>query len=300
MRADLENIPGLKARSLRTKTYDPEDYAPIYRKDWKINAHTVRAKLFYGGATDRQPLVVLMAGFKGPGGAANFFQTMPKLIAEAGGATLIVRHKLSIDIPGRVVDTFMAIQKAVENPVIDPERVYLVGLSSGGMQGLHMMIRPIHDALNPGAFKLAGMVLAYPSCRAQFEDTDVLPVPTLILTGARDKETPPDQCDDFIGEANGAAFMTHIQFPNAGHSWMFSKPVRTYTEGSWAPCGRLFVDKDGYWYSVNNTISSKDLGFYGYIEKTEATCKEQIQLTSGRVDEAYEQTVQHILEMIRK
>jgi dienelactone hydrolase len=301
LRTGTENIPGLKSRTVRFTSYDPEDYAPIYRKDWKINEHKLRAKLFYKDSDSPLPLVVLLHGFGGQGGATHFFRTIPIKIAEAGGASLTITHKLSIDIPGRVVDTFMAINEAVKNPIVDPNRIYIVGLSAGGMQGLHMMIRPIHKELNTANFTLAGMVLAYPNCRAKFEETDVLPIPTLLLTGAHDNDTPGDQCIDFIKEADGYAFMKHIRFPDAGHSWMFSKRAQTSSGKSWSPCGRLHIDKEGYWhwYGSNETTSSKELGFYGWLEKTDGICPGHVVSKRGRVNDAYDKTVEHILDMIR-
>jgi dienelactone hydrolase len=244
---------------------------------------------------------VLLHGFDGQGGATDFFRTIPTKIADAGGASLVITHKLSIDIPGRVVDTFMAINEAVKNPIVDANRVYIVGLSAGGMQASHMMIRPIHSELNTANFTLAGMVLAYPNCRGKFEQTDVLPIPTLLLTGAYDNDTPGDQCIDFIKEANGSAFMRHIQFPDAGHSWMFSKRARTSSDRSWSPCGRLHIDKEGYWhwYGSNKSTTSKDLGFYAWVEKTGDICAGNVVSKRGRVESAYQKTVEHILEMIR-
>lgn len=301
LKAEVDRIPGLKSRTLRYTNYDPGDYAPVFQQNWKINPRKRRAKLFYQSAESPMPLVVLLHGFQGQGGATHFFNTMPLKIAEAGGASLVIRHRLSTDIPGRVVDTFMAINEAVKQPFIDSQRVYVFGVSAGGMQGLHMMHRPIHDTLNPGNFTLAGLVLAYPNCRAKFERPDVLPIPTLVLTGDRDNFTPDSQCSDHIQEVNGNAFMRQVRFPNAGHSWMFSKRARTDTYRSWAPCGRLPIDAEGYWHwhGENVSTSSKDLGFYDWLDKTDGLCAGNTTSMSGRVEYAYDRTVGYILDMVR-
>lgn len=298
---DGDKIPGLKARALRYVNYDPGDYAPVFQNNWKTKPRKRRAKLFYKNSDSPMPLVVLLHGFSGQGGARHFFNTIPIKIAEEGGASLVIRHRLSTDIPGRVVDTFMAINEAVKNPFIDPDRIYVFGVSAGGMQGLHMMHRPIHDALNDGNFKLAGLVLAYPNCRGKFESPEILPIPTLILTGDQDRFTPGSQCTDHIDEVGGASFMRQIHFANAGHSWMFSKNASTDSYRSWAPCGRLHIDAEGYWhwFGDNQSTSSRDLGFYDWLDKTDGLCAGPTTSKSGRVDEAYDRTIEYILEMVR-
>lgn len=290
--------PGLKPGGFWFGSYDPGDYGPVYRGDWKLDQGDRWALMPFGPEEGERPLVVLMHGLQGPEGAKHFFHTTPRLIADAGGVALVVRHESSTGIPGRVVDTFLAVRKAVQDPRVDPKRVYLVGLGDGGLQALHMISRRIHDELNPGTFKIAGMVLAYPNCRTRFEETEVLRVPTLFLTGALDREAPPGFCDTFIREANSEAFMKRIEFPDAGHDWMFSRPLKVVTESSWGACGRQFIDREGYWHSADKTISSKFYGYYDYIDKAGAACKRPVRKAFGRVDEAYGKTMEYILAMI--
>lgn len=297
---DLNRVPGHKARALRYRSYDPGDYAALFSGNWQTKAHTNKARLYYGEKSGKRPLVVLIPGLEGPNGAAHFFQTMPRSIAQAGGATLYVLHKPSIGVPGRVIDTFMAIRKAVLDPRIDPERVYLVGVGGGGLQALHMAMKPIHEELNQRVFKVAGMVLAYPTCRTQFESADIVPIPTLMLTGALDTVAPPEHCDSFIREVHGEAFIKRIEFQNAGHDWLYGKAWKTETRNSPISCGREFVDRDGYWSTAENKISSQSQDYYRYTEKVRARCEKPVLTTFGRVESAYDTTVRYVLAMIKQ
>ncbi len=299
---DTDNIPGLSARPLRFKTFDPGDYGPVMSGSGQImKEHTLRGKLFYDQDTpDPKPLVVLMHGFGGIGGAKAFFVEMPKRIAEVGGATLVIRHKLSIDIPGRTVDTFKGIEAAVKKfDFIDPDRIYLVGLSAGGMSALNMAQHAIYDRLNEGSYSIAGMVLAYPSCRVKFVENDVLPIPVTILAGAKDKETPASDCASYIEEVGGQNFITLTLFPNAGHSWAFSHGLRTSQRKSWAGCGRLVVHPNGQWSNEAGTLHTKDMTFYEWIDRMQNTCRKEILHTYGRDQEAYDATIKAVLNMLR-
>ncbi len=254
--------------------------------------------VYHGSKEGKQPLVVLMHGFSGVGGAADAYSKITKMLAGKKASTLIMKYRLSIDVPGRVVATFEGIKEAVKLPWIDSNRIYLVGLSTGGMQAIHSIVKTVHDPLNDGSFSIAGIMGVYPSCRVKFEESETIGTKVVLITGELDNETPPQQCIDFINEAGIQDSATYISLDNVGHSWMYTKKNNTTTKKSWAGCGRLGVTKEGYWTSMNGKLSSEGIGMYEWVDQSHKTCRKNITYVSGRVDAAYERTLDEINKLV--
>jgi dienelactone hydrolase len=295
---DPQKIIGVKRKTLRFAAYDPGDYAPVFHGDWRINKHQLRGIVYHGDKNGKQPLVVLMHGFMGVGGAADAYQDITKMLAEKRASVLMVKYKLSIDVPGRVVATFEGIKEAAKLPWIDSNKIFLVGLSTGGMQAIHSIVRTVHDKLNDGSFKIAGILGVYPSCRVKFEESETINTKVVLMTGELDNETPGQQCVDFIRESGLENSATHISLEDVGHSWLFSKKKNTTTKKSWAGCGRLGVTREGYFTSMNGQLSSKGIGMYEWLDQSHNTCRKSIKYVSGRTEVAYDRTVEEIKKLV--
>ena len=235
---DPQKITGAKRKTIRFLSYDPGDYVPLFNGDWKINDHELRGIVYHKSKEGKQPLVVLMHGFSGVGGAANAYNDITKRLTKGGASVLIIKYRLSVDVPGRVVGTFEGIKEAVKLPWIDPEKIYMIGLSTGGMQAIHSIVKSIHNKLNDGSFTLAGVMGIYPSCRVKFEDSETIDTKVVLMTGAQDNQTSPQQCDEFIKEV-GLKNVTRIHLEDVGHSWLFRKKEHVEpTELGWLRSAR--------------------------------------------------------------
>ncbi|MFT5112330.1 MAG: hypothetical protein ACI8P9_001654 [Parasphingorhabdus sp.] len=166
------------------------------------------------------------------------------------------------------------------------------------MQSIHSIVKAVHDQLNDGSFQIAGVMGVYPICRVKFEDSKTIETNVVLITGELDRETPAHQCVDFINEAGIQNSPTYISLPDAGHSWMFKKRKSTTTKKSWAGCGRLGVTKESYFTSMDGQLSSEGIGMYKWIDETENIHPENIVYVSGRVDSAYDRTLEEINKLV--
>lgn len=295
---DPDKIVGVKRKTVRFSAYDPEDYVPVFQGNWKINEHKLKGIVYHGNKEGKQPLVVLMHGFQGVGGAASAYQEITRMLTKKGVSVLIINYRLSIDVPGRVVATFQGIKEAVKLQWVNSDKVYLVGLSTGGMQAIHSIVRSVHDRLNDGSFEFAGILGVYPSCRVKFEESETIDTKVVLMTGQLDNETPGQQCVDFIRESGLKDSAIHISLKDVGHSWLFSKNINTTTTKSWAGCGRLGVTREGYFTSMNGQLSSKGIGMYEWLDQSHNTCRKKITYTSGRTKIAYDRTLEEINKLV--
>ncbi len=124
-------------------------------------------------------------------------------------------------------DSLQALAHLQHLPIVDPERIGIVGFSWGGMAAL-LAGSPEIRASFSAAHRYAAIVAFYPGCyypanRYGAERLSLHPdhdTPTLILNGAKDNEGTPEDCaqraDKLRSEGKPVESFT---YPDAGHAW---------------------------------------------------------------------------------
>lgn len=129
-----------------------------------------------------------------------------------------------------VKDALDAIAHVAAMPMVDAERIFVVGFSKGANTVHWLASSAVADAVRPGTPKYAGVVSVYGLCRlppnrARPEgivllQQDTTDRPLLLLMGGQDNETPPAACLEVLPKmkAAGRPVQWHL-YENATHSW---------------------------------------------------------------------------------
>lgn len=144
-----------------------------------------------------------------------------------GVDTVCYGVKAGVNFPRGVRDAFQAEQHLRRLPFVDAERIAFVGFSWGAMVGL-MAASKTWSAALPESSRFRAIVAVYPGCfdirpasggsyAVVNRDIDI---PTLVLMGALDSETPPLECTSRLEPLKqaGAPVDWHV-FPDATHCW---------------------------------------------------------------------------------
>jgi dienelactone hydrolase len=128
--------------------------------------------------------------------------------------------------PGAHFDTYRALDFLVHQPFVDPQRVFVVGFSQGGMLALSSIERGLEERSSANKFRAAAAF--YPICSLV---RGPMTAPALILIGEKDDWTPADNCrrlverkDDYgmSREKDDGPPIRLIVYPGAYHS--FDRP----------------------------------------------------------------------------
>jgi dienelactone hydrolase len=123
----------------------------------------------------------------------------------------------------RVADANTARRWLEQQPDVRPDHISLLGWSNGGSSVL-WAIRPQHKSDGKPDFRSA--VALYPACRRLETTAWSTRVPTLILIGAADDVSSPQECERMVAGAKGrSARITIVVYPGALHD--FDHPNRT-------------------------------------------------------------------------
>lgn len=159
-----------------------------------------------------------------------------------------------------VRDVLQAAEHLRGFPFVDKSRIATIGMSWGAMVGLAASSKAVVDSLGERVARIDATVNLYPMC--SFVDGIQLPaddiaVPTLILAGDKDTETPAAPCVRRLPEMRdrGAPVEWHV-FPDATHCWDCSDLHGYRWSPPWAG-GRQVV----YLYDSGVTQDSADRVF---------------------------------------
>jgi dienelactone hydrolase len=152
----------------------------------------------------------------------------------------------------RIGDAIAAREWLQSQPFIKPDRISLLGWSSGGVSVL-WAVRPsaaTHDA-KPD-FRSA--IALYPGCTRLEITAWSARIPTLILAGGADDASPAKACEQMVAGARGrSAHATIVVYPGAYHDFdHLNRPVQVRTGYAFS------VDNSGKVHTGTNSAARAD------------------------------------------
>ena len=199
-------------------------------------------EIFRPAGRGRFPAVVLMHGCGGwLGGARHSLQQHAAFLRDNGFVALNldsfgprglgdgrVCESLGLLADARRYrshDAFDALRYLRSLDHVDPERVFLMGQSNGGSVALIAAAAGAARAYRMPEGGFRAVVAFYPWCGALGTTRPSLEAPLLVLAGARDDWTPPDECRRFT--SSGAPVRVTI-YQDAVHSFDILAPMHHY------------------------------------------------------------------------
>ena len=93
-----------------------------------------------------------------------------------------------------MADAYGALNRLSADPLIDSERIALIGFSKGGIAALYSAFATSQRALAAADYRFAAHVAYYPWCGVEFHELETTGAPVLIEAGAEDAVAPPELC----------------------------------------------------------------------------------------------------------
>lgn len=147
----------------------------------------------------------------------------------------------------RVVDAYAALAILAAHPRIDPSRIVLMGVSSGGRTTILSAMKRFSMPWSAGPARFAAYVALYPPCSVALTDDEKLESgPLRIFIGGADNITRADACAGYVARLRRAGIDADVTI-YAGAYHGFDNPPGTLsfddpTELSFSAC--LLVERD--------------------------------------------------------
>jgi len=127
----------------------------------------------------------------------------------------------SVGGTARVVDAERALAMLARHPRIDPQRIAVMGVSSGGRTVITAAMSRFAGAWGTPGLAFSAYIALYPPCNVQLiDDTKMEPGPLRIFHGEADVVTSAEACSRYVDRlrraGNDAAIRT---FPGAHHGF---------------------------------------------------------------------------------
>jgi dienelactone hydrolase len=199
---------------------------------------TVAGHLRLPNIKEKQPAVVLMHAATLAGGNAHLNE-WSRVLNEAGIATFVVDSfsPRGVTAPAdlgritplaRMVDAFRALELLSKHPLIDANRIAIMGFSHGGSAALYSgMVRFQRLQGSPDA-RFAAHISVYGGCATAYHEDEVLDhSPVLLLHGASDDWAPAEPCREYAARLVKAGMNARfIAYPGAYHVFDSPDPER--------------------------------------------------------------------------
>jgi dienelactone hydrolase len=213
----------------------------LERVSWPVGQASISGLLirpFSLEAGTKSPAVVALHGCGGLGAPlfprhadyarklsdAGFVVLFPDSFSPRGVKSICKDRQRTIR-PGleRVQDTLGALNYLVQQPLVDPKRIYLLGWSNGGSTVLHALSAMSETVAIAGqvSAQFAAAVAFYPGCTSLLERQRWrTSTPLLLLLGGKDNWTPASPCEAFAKRAQAQSFPVEAKvYPEAVHDF---------------------------------------------------------------------------------
>ena len=209
---------------------------------------------------EKQPAVILMHGAQGPAGVGGIFHEWTRVLNEAGIATFAVDSfsgRGVLNIPSdaakvalitRTVDAYRALEVLAKHPMIDPERIAIMGFSHGSMAAMQSNVARFRKMYGPSHLQFAAHISVYGLCTATFREDEDVAKPILMLHGAADEWVPIEACKGYADRlARAGKAVRFIEYPDAHHNFdlaIYREPLKFAQAAVPRKC-RLVEGEDG-------------------------------------------------------
>lgn len=145
-----------------------------------------------------------------------------------------------------ISDAFHALRLLGSSPLIDAERIGIIGFSYGGMAARLAMDGRIRDALAPGVPPFSLHIDTYGPCFQVLHSTDVGNAPLLTLRGTEDASNDLEACEARENELRelGTQVTAHV-YQGAGHAWEVETPQFFSEDSPYLAGCELVYDQKG-------------------------------------------------------
>lgn len=204
------------------------DLARERRQNWK--AQKIWGELSFPTNTHMKvPAIILMHGSAGIGRHINQWVTA---FNEIGIATFVVdsfgprniksmvSDQKQLSNSSNLMDAFQALEFLSTHPLIDKNKIGIMGFSKGGEVAFRSAIEPLRAAVIKSDLKFALHIPTYPGCNQVYWSKNVTRAPILNLLGADDDYTTAEPCKTLARRyADAGAPIRTIEYPKAHHGF---------------------------------------------------------------------------------
>jgi dienelactone hydrolase len=163
--------------------------------------------------------------------AEGYLAALPDSFTPRGYANGVCRYGMQVSSYTRAGDAYAVLRDLQHSPLVQPDRVGVIGFSHGGWTVLTAMSRERADKLKADAgvaHDFAAAVAVYPSCEDSFASSSGYrpTAPLLILAGQSDDWTPAKPCESLAERAAAAGDPVSIKvYPGAHHGFDSYAPL---------------------------------------------------------------------------
>jgi len=182
------------------------------------------------GGTDRVPVVVLVHGIAGlmtnhddwaralNGWGIGVF--IPDHLSGRGIARMSP-DDFQLSAPARMVDVYRALSLLSKYPRIDPDRIAVMGFSTGGAVALLTSQERFRTGYGPSNIQFAAHIALYAACATRYrDDIKVTARPIRLFHGTGDDWTSAEQCRALVADMKKAgADVAWTEYPGATHAY---------------------------------------------------------------------------------
>ncbi len=272
-------------KAITFKSYTVNDYADAIDGISDDPEVQVFGKLIIPKADGKLPAMIIVHGSGGIDEKDNFWI---KAFNKMGIATLqlncfkprkvksILGNQGAVSVASMAIDSYNALKVLGNHPLIDKDKIGIIGSSKGGMVALMTAWNPLIKIL--GELRFAVHIALYPFCY-YFKEYDFTGAPILILAGEKDEQVGSEPCMDFGIKLKAIKYPVKvIVYPDSYHAFDANYSVTTMTKAhSYMKC-RLYVDKNGVEISPQCKSDSNDPSYVDSLD----CCREKRPMKYGR------------------
>jgi dienelactone hydrolase len=230
--------PASHDMAARTELYPIESMtlsdAQFLRGDSNAKTTTIAGQLRIAMGSGRLPVVVLQHGSSGVAAnvemwAREFNAMGVSTFALDGftgrGLTDVNTNQSLLGRLNFILDIYRALDILAKHPLVDSQRMALMGFSRGGQAALYASLKRFSTRWSKSGTEFAAYIAFYPDCTTTYlSDTEVADHPIRIFGGTRDDYNPIVLCKAYVERLKAAGKDVQVtEYPNAPHA--FDNPL---------------------------------------------------------------------------